>query len=118
MNPSLTEWRRAAATVHAVMPLTPQIRWPLLERRLPCAALWVRHENHTPQGAFEIRGALTCIDRSMRGLQRPRGVAGAAALAAAQADSQRLAGKRVAVEPSGGHIDRPRSASILAKDPR
>jgi threonine dehydratase len=77
MNPSLAELRRAAAIVHAVMPPTPQIRWPLLERGLPCAALWVKHENHTPLGAFKIRGGLTYFDRLMRGPQRPPGVVSA-----------------------------------------
>jgi threonine dehydratase len=40
------------------MPPTPQYAWPAL-----CAALglevWVKHENHTPTGAFKVRGGLT-----------------------------------------------------------
>lgn len=48
----------AAALVHRTMAPTPQICWPLLAAR--CGAeVWVKHENHTPTGAFKIRGGLT-----------------------------------------------------------
>jgi threonine dehydratase len=77
MTPAITGLRAAAAIVHAVMPPTPQIRWPLLEQRLPCAEVWVKHENHTPLGAFKIRGGLTYFDSLMRGPQRPQGVVSA-----------------------------------------
>ena len=39
------------------MPPTPQYSWPLLNLRLGCEA-WIKHENHTPVGAFKLRGAL------------------------------------------------------------
>ena len=55
--PSLTELEAAAATVHAVFPPTPQISWPLLSQRAG-AEVWVKHENHTPIGAFKVRGGL------------------------------------------------------------
>ncbi|CAN5705606.1 threonine dehydratase [soil metagenome] len=48
----------AQRTVYAAMPPTPQYAWPLLGERLGCT-LWVKHENHTPVGAFKIRGGLT-----------------------------------------------------------
>lgn len=48
----------ARKTVHAVMPATPQYAWPLLRERLG-AKVWVKHENHTPAGAFKMRGGLT-----------------------------------------------------------
>ena len=76
---TLAALRQAAAIVHAVMPATPQYRWPLLE--LPFAArpddgteLWVKHENHTPVGAFKIRGGLVYFERWMAGQDRPAGV--------------------------------------------
>jgi threonine dehydratase len=47
----------ARRTVYAAMPATPQIAWPLLRERLGCE-VWVKHENHTPLGAFKIRGGL------------------------------------------------------------
>jgi threonine dehydratase len=52
---SLAEIERTAALVHRTLPPTPLLRWPLLEAR--CGAeIWVKHENHTPIGAFKIRG--------------------------------------------------------------
>lgn len=59
---ALARLRSAARSVHAVMPPTPQIRWPLLEQALG-AELWLKHENHTPVGAFKIRGGLVYFER-------------------------------------------------------
>lgn len=54
----LADIEDAAALVHQTMAPTPQICWPLLAAR--CGAeVWVKHENHTPTGAFKIRGGLT-----------------------------------------------------------
>lgn len=55
----------AQQTVHAAMPPTPQQRWPLLEARLN-AQVWVKHENHTPVGAFKLRGGLVYFDALRR----------------------------------------------------
>jgi threonine dehydratase len=58
--PSLAEIEQAAALVHRVLPPTPEICWPLLAAR--CGAeVWVKHENHTPIGAFKIRGGLAYL---------------------------------------------------------
>ncbi|MCA3177708.1 MAG: threonine dehydratase [Burkholderiaceae bacterium] len=59
--PSLDEIESAAALVRAAMPPTPQYPWPLLARRLG-AEVWVKHENHTPTGAFKVRGGLVYLD--------------------------------------------------------
>ena len=48
----------ARQTVYSVMPPTPQYAWPLLRQRLGMK-VWVKHENHTPAGAFKVRGGLT-----------------------------------------------------------
>ena len=56
----LTALRLAAKTVHATMAPTPQRAWPLLAERLDCS-VWVKHENHTPTGAFKVRGGLTYV---------------------------------------------------------
>ena len=48
----------AARLVYQVMPATPQYAWPLLAKRLGCT-VWVKHENHTPTGAFKVRGGIT-----------------------------------------------------------
>jgi threonine dehydratase len=59
---SLSEIEDAATLVHAAMPPTAQYAWPLLARRTGCE-VWVKHENHTPTGAFKVRGGLVYIDR-------------------------------------------------------
>ena len=68
MLPDLAAIEAAAETVHAVMPPTPAHRWPLLAARTG-AEVWVKHENHTPIGAFKIRGGLVYMDRLRR--ERP-----------------------------------------------
>jgi threonine dehydratase len=57
---TLAQLDAAADLVHAVMPPTPQFAWPLLAARVS-AEVWVKHENHTPIGAFKIRGGLVYI---------------------------------------------------------
>jgi len=51
----------ATAIVRAAMPPTPQYAWPLLADRTG-AEVWVKHENHTPTGAFKVRGGLVYAD--------------------------------------------------------
>jgi threonine dehydratase len=58
MNFPSDEVDAARQTVYAVMPPTPQYAWPLLRERLGMT-VWVKHENHTPAGAFKARGGLT-----------------------------------------------------------
>jgi threonine dehydratase len=55
----------ALALVREVMPPTPQQRWPLLDARTG-AQVWVKHENHTPVGAFKVRGGLVYLDALRR----------------------------------------------------
>ena len=55
----------AMRIVREFMPPTPQQRWPLLDQRLGAAA-WVKHENHTPVGAFKVRGGLVYFDALRR----------------------------------------------------
>lgn len=74
--PTLGELEAAAAIVYAAMPPTPQYRWPLLEER--CGTeLWVKHENHTPVGAFKVRGGLVYLDQLRRALPDVTGVVAA-----------------------------------------
>jgi len=58
---SLARLEAAAASVYAVLPPTPQYRWPLLSRRTG-AEVWVKHENHTPVGAFKVRGGVVLFE--------------------------------------------------------
>src|ERR1700688_912144 len=55
--PTLDEIAEAQKLVYALMSPTPQISWPLLNQKLE-ASVWVKHENHTPIGAFKARSAV------------------------------------------------------------
>ncbi|MFT4564503.1 MAG: threonine dehydratase, partial [Gammaproteobacteria bacterium] len=70
---SLSEIEQAATTVHAAMPPTPQYRWPQICEKVS-ADVWVKHENHTPTGAFKIRGGITFIDWLKRAHPEVRGI--------------------------------------------
>ena len=65
---TLAELHTARAVVGGAMPPTPQYAWPLLGARLG-AQVWVKHENHTPTGAFKVRGGLTYVEAMRR--ERP-----------------------------------------------
>ncbi|HET7456044.1 MAG TPA: threonine dehydratase [Gemmatimonadaceae bacterium] len=64
--PSLPELQDAARVVYGAMPPTPQYRWPLLDARCGGAEVWVKHENHTPVGAFKVRGGIVYFDALCR----------------------------------------------------
>jgi threonine dehydratase len=55
--PTLDEITEAQHLVYQFMQPTPQISWPLLNQRLE-ADVWIKHENHTPIGAFKARTAI------------------------------------------------------------
>ncbi len=59
---SLAELDAAAALVRRSVPVTPTYEWPLLAEATG-ARVWVKHENHTPVGAFKVRGGLVYVDR-------------------------------------------------------
>lgn len=61
----LSALRQAAELIGRHIPPTPQYNWPLLRQRLGCD-LWVKHENHTPAGAFKVRGGLLYVDELLR----------------------------------------------------
>ena len=56
-----SDLEQAAHLVHAHMPPTPQFVWPQLCEKVG-ATVWVKHENHTPTGAFKVRGGITFAD--------------------------------------------------------
>jgi threonine dehydratase len=60
--PSASEFDAVQRIVHAAVPATPQYAWPLLREALG-ADVWVKHENHTPLGAFKVRGGLVYLQR-------------------------------------------------------
>jgi threonine dehydratase len=63
--PSLQAIEAAAQVVYREFAATPQYAWGLLEEKLGTAC-WVKHENHTPVGAFKIRGGLYYFDQLAR----------------------------------------------------
>jgi threonine dehydratase len=73
---TLGELETAAALVHAHFGPTAQYAWPLLADRTG-AHVVVKHENHTPAGAFKIRGGITYFDRLKRERPNVKGVVSA-----------------------------------------
>src|SRR5271170_4871584 len=71
--PDLPALQAAADLVHRAMPPTPQIRWPLLCARVG-AEVWAKHENHSPVGAFKIRGGMVYFEELARRDGNVRGV--------------------------------------------
>lgn len=75
-NIDLDDIAAAARIVYTEMRPTPQYRWPLLCERLG-AEVWVKHENHTPVGAFKIRGGLNYFAQLAKTGDMPPGVVSA-----------------------------------------
>ncbi|WP_370134205.1 MULTISPECIES: threonine dehydratase [unclassified Bradyrhizobium] len=69
----LNELEHACAIVGQAVPATPAHAWPLLAERLGTQVL-VKHENHTPIGAFKVRGGLVYLDRLKRERPNTRGI--------------------------------------------
>ena len=66
----------ARRQIHQVFAGTPQYAWPLLAKRTG-ATVWVKHENHTPIGAFKVRGGLIHLGRVAREGLAPNGLVSA-----------------------------------------
>ncbi len=71
--PNLAAIKAAAEVVYRDFAATPQYRWATLSQRLGTEC-WVKHENHTPVGAFKIRGGLTYFDALRQRDELPREV--------------------------------------------
>jgi threonine dehydratase len=71
--PAIDEITEAQRLVYALMSPTPQIVWPLLCELLG-TEIWVKHENHTPIGAFKARTAVVYVAELFAGLNRPNGL--------------------------------------------
>ena len=72
----LDEIEQAAQFIHRTVSPTPQYPWPKLRTRAGCT-VWVKHENHTPTGAFKVRGGLLYLDRLLRAMPDVRGIVSA-----------------------------------------
>jgi threonine dehydratase len=115
---SLQELDAAAHLVHGVVPPTPQYRWPLLAERLG-HEVWVKHENHTPLGAFKIRGGLTYFDELRRTHPEVRGVI--AATRGNHGQSIALAARRHGIKativvPHGNSVEKNASMRALGAE--
>jgi threonine dehydratase len=66
----------AADLVHAAFPATLSYAWPLLAARAGME-VWVKHENHTPTGAFKVRGGLIYMHRLRRDRPGVKGIVSA-----------------------------------------
>ncbi|HYD96036.1 MAG TPA: threonine dehydratase [Noviherbaspirillum sp.] len=74
--PTRADLDHAAGIVYRAMPPTPQYSWPLLNEALGTEA-WVKHENHTPTGAFKVRGGLVYLHELARRAPQVAGVVSA-----------------------------------------
>jgi threonine dehydratase len=92
---SLDDLRTAADLVHQVVPPTPQYAWPLLADEVG-TTVYVKHENHTPTGAFKVRGGLVYVDRLVRDRPHVSGVV--SATRGNHGQSIALAGRRAGID--------------------
>src|SRR5450631_3253696 len=107
----LDQLERAQEVVAAAMPPTPAHAWPLLSQRLG-ASVVVKHENHTPTGAFKVRGGLTYVDRLKR--EHPAIAGLISATRGNHGQSLAFAGRRYGVPvtiyvPSGNSVEKNRA---------
>jgi threonine dehydratase len=114
----LTQLERAHGVVGAAMPPTPAHAWPLLSERLGATAI-VKHENHTPIGAFKVRGGLVYVERLKRA--RPNVAGLISATRGNHGQSLAFAGRRYGVPvtiyvPSGNSTEKNRSMRALGAD--
>ncbi|GAB5376574.1 MAG: threonine dehydratase [Acuticoccus sp.] len=70
---TLDDLNEAARIVYATMPPTPQYVWPQISEAVGADVI-VKHENHTPTGAFKVRGSLTFMDWLVRAHPEARGI--------------------------------------------
>ena len=108
----------AAALVYGHMRPTAEYCWPLLCERAG-TEVWVKHENHTPIGAFKVRGGLVFMDDLKR--LRPdvagvitatRGNHGQSIAYAARAHGL----KAVVVVPHGNSVEKNRAMRALGAE--
>jgi threonine dehydratase len=106
--PTLTEIESAAALIRAQVPRTPSYCWPLLSAAAG-AEVWVKHENHTPVGAFKVRGGLVYVDELLRAMPEVPGVIAASTGNHGQSivwSAQRRGLRAVIVVPEGNNPDK------------
>jgi threonine dehydratase len=118
MLPSLAELNAASQLVHAQIPSTPQYCWPLLSKRAG-AEVWVKHENHTPLGAFKIRGGIVYADHLKRREPEMGGVVAATRGNHGQSvayAASRVGLKAVIVVPRGNSLEKNAAMQALGAE--
>ena len=118
LQPSFAEIEAAAEIVHRTIAPTPQINWPMLSARIG-AEVWVKHENHSPLGAFKVRGGLVYMEMLRRREPAVRGVI--AATRGNHGQSVAFAAKRVGlrsviVVPYGNSTEKNAAMRALGAD--
>lgn len=106
----------AVSIVAATVPPTPTYHWPLLSAEVG-AQTWVKHENHTPTGAFKVRGGLVLMETMLMDTMRRRSDAPCGIVSATRGNhgqSLSLAGSRAGLEvtivaPEGNNPDQNRA---------
>jgi threonine dehydratase len=116
--PTLQEIAEAQKLVYQLMLPTPQISWPLLNQKLD-ASVWVKHENHTPIGAFKARSAVFYAAQLFRNGNSIKGII--TATRGNHGQSVALAGQRfnvpvTIVVPHGNSLEK--NAAMRSQDAR
>jgi threonine dehydratase len=104
----------ATTIVRRWVPPTPQYVWPLLAEEVG-TEVWVKHENHTPTGAFKVRGGLVYAERLRVDRKEVKGIV--SATRGNHGQSLAFAGRAAGVEvtivvPTGNSPDK--NASMRA----
>lgn len=116
--PSLDELRQATELVRTMMPVTPTYSWPLLNARAG-AKVWLKHENHSPIGAFKLRTAMVYIDWLKREHPEISGVVAATRGNYGQGvtlAAKRLGWKATIVVPFGNSREKNRAMQALGAE--
>jgi threonine dehydratase len=115
---TLAEIESVLPVVRAAVPPTPQYAWPQLAARTG-ADVFVKHENHTPVGAFKVRGGLVYVDRLRREHPHVAGIVSATRGNHGQslAFAARRAGLKAAlVAPHGNSVEKNAAMRALGAD--
>ena len=112
------ELDEATAIVRRHVPPTPQYSWPLLDE-VAGSRVIVKHENHTPVGAFKVRGGLVYMDRLVTERPEVTGVVSATRGNHGQslAFAGRHAGRSVTIfVPHGNSVEKNAAMRALGAD--
>ncbi len=115
---SLDEITAAAELIYRHLRPTPEYCWPLICERAG-TEVWVKHENHTPIGAFKVRGGLVYLDDLMKRAPETHGVI--AATRGNHGQSVAYAARRAGIEavvvaPHGNSVEKNRAMRALGAE--